>query len=610
MSTLLTVPLCQLKPSKSNVRKTDRMADVESLAASIEANGLLENLVVRPTVNGRPGSYEVIAGGRRFSALKLLAKRKKLDAQHPVACLALSQEEANVSEVSLAENFARVPLHPADQFDAFAMLSRDLPADDIAARFGVTPVFVAQRLKLASVSPRLVAEYRVGHMTLEQLTAFTLSDDHRAQETVWFDSRYAHVSPADIRSLLTKSQVEADDRRARFVGLEAYEAAGGQVVRDLFDAEKEGYLADSRLLDRLVAEKLEAAAEPLRSEGWLWVEVHAETDMARLSRFDRADKAFITLSSEDEARLTDLCARYDELVTELEETESESASAELDRVSAEIAELQNKKEVWTVEAKSGSGVIVSLDWHGELHISRGLVRPQDNPSAEQTKGAASKPGPVAKTGYGDSVLLDLSAHRTAVLRTVMSQTPHLVLAALVHAFAEQLFYRGAATSCLSIAASEVHLDRASETVASSRASTEFASRHAAWQERMPEHETLWQWTLGLRQEEQLVLLAHCAALTVNALEMAGRPARDWPAVAEAATIDMRDWWQPTAGFLTRLTKSEILAAVSEGVSSKDARHLEGNKKDRMVESAERLLQSTRWLPVSLRASPAVSMQQT
>lgn len=68
------------------------------------------------------------------------------------------------------------------------------------------------------------------------------------------------------------------DPRARFVGVKAYTEAGGQIERDLFQPEHEGYLLDPEKLDRLVAEKLEALAEEVRGEGWKWVEINPNVD--------------------------------------------------------------------------------------------------------------------------------------------------------------------------------------------------------------------------------------------------------------------------------------------------------------------------------------------
>jgi ParB family chromosome partitioning protein len=249
-NTLMTIPLCQLKRSKDNIRKTEPLVGIEELAASIQANGVLENLVVFPIDRPDPAEpefYEVVAGARRLAALKLLLKRKKVVRDLRVPCLVLERSGAATPvEVSLAENIVRAPLHPADQFEAFLKLQKEgLPAEDIAARFGISATVVSQRLKLAAVSPRLMVEYRSGEMTLEQLMAFTITNDHKAQDEAWFENPYGDSSPQAIRRYLTKSHVEGGDRRARFIGAKAYEEAGGIVVRDLFQPEDEGYFTDS-----------------------------------------------------------------------------------------------------------------------------------------------------------------------------------------------------------------------------------------------------------------------------------------------------------------------------------------------------------------------------
>ena len=231
-----TIPLSRLVPSPANVRKAK--TDIAGLAASIMAHGLLQNLQVCP--NGE--SYEVIAGGRRLAALKYLAKQQKIAADHGVACEV--RERPDAVEISLAENEMREAMHPADQFEAFKKLADDGKGEEeIAARFGVTPHTVRQRLKLAVVSPKLIAAYRKGAMSLDCLMAFTVSDDHRTQEKVWAGlPDYAKQRPEAIRDALTEKHIVADSKLARFVGIAAYEAAGGAVLRDLFDADSAGWL--------------------------------------------------------------------------------------------------------------------------------------------------------------------------------------------------------------------------------------------------------------------------------------------------------------------------------------------------------------------------------
>jgi ParB family chromosome partitioning protein len=200
--------------------------------------------------------FEVPAGGRRYRALELLVKQKRLAKTAPVPCVVRDVTvEILAEEDSLAENIERAPLHPLDQFRAFqAMRDKGMTEEEIAAAFFVDAAVVKQRLRLASVSPALLGIYAEDGMTLEQLMAFTVNPDHARQEQVWEASRIAGTKePYQIRRMLTETTVRASDKRAVFVGVEAYEAAGGIVLRDLFQQDDGGWLQDPALLDRLVA---------------------------------------------------------------------------------------------------------------------------------------------------------------------------------------------------------------------------------------------------------------------------------------------------------------------------------------------------------------------
>jgi ParB-like chromosome segregation protein Spo0J len=146
--------------------------------------------------------------------------------------------------------------------------------EEIAARHFVKPAIVKQRLRLASVSPQLHDVYADDGITLEQLMAFSVTADQARQEQVWDNlSRSQLDEPYQIRRVLTEHTVRASDRRAQFIGLEAYEQAGGTVMRDLFEHDDGGWLQDVPLLDRLVTEKLKADAEAIAAEGWKWIAV-------------------------------------------------------------------------------------------------------------------------------------------------------------------------------------------------------------------------------------------------------------------------------------------------------------------------------------------------
>ena len=608
-NTLKSIPLCQLQRSMTNVRKTNLNADIEQLAASIAAVGLLENLIVVPSARcvRERKVYEVIAGGRRLAALKLLARRKKIATDFPVPCQ-IRSDAAGATEASLAENFVRAHLHPADEFEAFhAMIVNGASADDDAARFRVSPVFVQQRLKLAAVSPRLVEEYRKGAMTLEQLTAFTVAADHKVQEAVWFDGAYADMPAIVIRRLLTKASVAGSDRRARCVGTKAYEAAGGIVVRDLFDTEDEGYFSDSQLLDRLVAEKLEAEATSVRAEGWQWVRVYPDPDSLQLHRFGRAHTIERDLSKAEEKRLVLLSQRYDELVAALEEEGDESAENELDSVSGQIDVLRLKKEDWPDTEKVRAGAIVSLGPDGAVRIVRGLIEHEaPGPDGEKRKKR------VHPTGYPESVLMDLSAHRTAALRELVAAKPRIALSALLHTLVRRFFYEVRAEGCLGVVATEVALDRVSPSVGESRASQSAAARHDKWRLRLPGLDGLWTWLQKLRDSERAALTAHCIALTVNAL--AGPSDRDLGSedadvLAATLGLDMAAWWKPTrANFLDRLTKAHILETVASGVSPGAAQQLSSLKKGDMAAKAEAMLSQGVWLPAPLQVPVSAGLK--
>ena len=182
------IPLNKLVLSQANVRRIKAGVSVEELAEVIAHRGLLQSLSVRPVRDEQgqeTGTFEVPAGGRRFQALQLLVKQKRLAKTTPVPCLV--KTDGIAEEDSLAENTMREALHPLDQFRAFQALRNEhgLGDEEIAARFFVTPAVVRQRLKLVAVSPKLLALYAENAMSLEQLMGFTVTNDHARQEQVW-----------------------------------------------------------------------------------------------------------------------------------------------------------------------------------------------------------------------------------------------------------------------------------------------------------------------------------------------------------------------------------------------------------------------------------------
>jgi ParB family chromosome partitioning protein len=567
MPTFQTIPLNQLILSASNVRLTGRTDGIASLAASIGAHGLRQNLNVLATKD--PKRFAVVAGQRRLRALKTLAKQGKVAKNEPIPCMLLAEGE-DAPEISLAENIQRVNMHPDDQCEAFrAMIEeRGASIEDVAARFGVTATLVRQRLKLANVSPKLRVLYRKGEMTLAHMTALAISDDHAAQEQAWDNLPDWNRAPHLLRQALTHDMLAPTDKLARFVGIEAYVSAGGAIVRDLFDAEDQGYLSDAGLLQRLATEKMAQAIEGLQAEGWKWVKPELEYDHETHYRYVQPE-------SDGEG-----------------DEDSEPA--------------------YSADAKAKAGARLYLRHDGQLGIERGLVHPDDavrEPEAENEDGntqQASGPALPAR------MVQELTAHRTAALRVELARNPAMALAASVHALALEILYREPFQSCLALKASSEPLERHTKAMGDSPAHEALAELGAAWGERLPEDAgSLFSWCIAQPQDVLLDLLAYLSALTVNAVELRSHArGDDSPAdrLASALALDMRRWWTPTPeGFFERLPRAMLAEAVREAQVPPLGVSLTNVKKAEAARLAERALSGSGWLPQPLRpALPAAA----
>jgi ParB family chromosome partitioning protein len=510
--TIETIPLTQLVPSAQNVRKTGAKDGIEALAASIAAHGLLQNLQVRPA---KGGHYEVVAGGRRLAALKLLAKQKQIAADYPVPCRAL--DGADATEISLAENEMRLPMHPADQFDAFKKLTGDGKGpEEIAARFGTTAKIVMQRLKLAVVSPKLISLYRKDEITLDCLMAFTVCDQHKQQEKVWAAlPDWARERPDRIREALTEKHVAADGKLGNFVGLTAYEAAGGAVLRDLFDEGNSGWLTDAELVNRLASEKLDQIAGAVRGEGWKWVEIIPDLSWEAMKGFGRAEAERSPPNAEQQREIDALTAEGDAIIAEHgEEPEDEEVVDRFYEIQERIADLSEGEATWPDAAKANAGAVIGISHDGNAEIRRGLIKPEDKAASRKADKATdrSTDGEAAASGFSAALIEDLTAHRTAALQAVLADNPKIALAAVVHALALGVFYIAARTdSVVRIRPSVACLDRSAEGIEESKARTQLAATTKAVRKQLPkDSDKLWGWLAGQDQKTLLTILAVCA----------------------------------------------------------------------------------------------------
>jgi len=606
-----TIPLNKLVAWEGNVRKTGADEDLGELIASIEAHGLLQSLVVRKAHRGK---FAVIAGRRRLLALQALANDGRFSPNMPVPCIVMA-EHANATELSLAENVIRLPMHPADQFEAFRdLIEHGASVSDIAVRFSASDDLIEKRLKLGRLSPAILDAFRSDEIGLPEAMAFTLSDDHAEQERVFAELTGHARNPRNIRAALTRGEVPATDKRVRFVGLEAYETAGGTVRRDLFDDESSGYLQDEALLGRLVAEKLSAIAEGVKAEGWKFVDVIPDADYAMLSAFDRCPPERIPLSKKAQKEIAKLSREYDKLAEAVESDDADdSASGRLAEIEAQIDALNETSDIWPAETLAMAGAVLTLDYDGNADIRRGMVRPDDARAAKaaarraDAESAGLKPASVLPS----KLVADLTANKTAAIRAELAKQPDIALAAVVHALALKAFYPGEGLTCLELEARSQPLAKLIADGQQCKALASLEAERERLGEMLPGNpDALWQWCLEQQRDTLLDVLAYIAALTVDAVRHKDVPQSSpedshASALATALRLDMTAWYVPTAkNFFARISRKAILSTLEEAKGAPQGPALDKMKKPELAERAERVVAGTGWLPALLRAASA------
>lgn len=651
------IPFNKLVLSQSNVRRVKAGVSIEQLAESIAQRTLLQSLNVRAIVDeegNETGMFEVPAGGRRYRALELLVKQKRMSKTQAVPCVV--REGGIAEDDSIAENDERVGLHPLDQFRAFQTL-RDLgmSEEDIAARHFVAPAIVKQRLRLASVSPKLHEVYAEDGMTLEQLMAFSVSGDYSRQEQVWDNvSRSGYDEPYQIRRMLTENTVRGSDRRAQYVGIDAYERAGGPVLHDLFEHDGGGWLQDVALLDRLVTDKLKQEVEVIAAEGWKWISVAVDFPFGHTTGLRELEGTLASLTREEQGTIDALNAEHDRLEAEYQDADElpEEVDQRLGEIEAALLAFEERPMIYDPADIARAGVFISIDSDGRLSVDRGYVRPEDEQAvvdADPGQGSTTGEGqeavaPVQRTAITvggaptepaeededdaarplpDRLITELTAHRTLALRDALAEHPSIAFLAVLHSFVLASFYRFVSSaSCLEIAVHTPTFPAQAPGLKDSAPAKAIDTRHEAWKARLPnDAKALWDTLSVLDGQAQAALFAHCASFSLNALYepvnryAQGRVSADGLArrlgqadvLARAVGLDMvQAGWRPTVdNYLGRVTKPRILEAVREAKGDASAELIDHLKKSDMAREAERLLEGTGWLPDPLRLTDTI-----
>ncbi|GAA0679026.1 ParB family chromosome partitioning protein [Sphingomonas insulae] len=571
--------LSQLRLSPLNQRRAKPSA-VEAMADDIEAHGLLQNLV----------AYEddsllwVFAGGRRYRELKTLVKRKGIRSSDTFPVELRTKEEA--IELSLAENFQREDMHPADSIRAFAAL-RDtgMDAEDIAARFGQAVSFVYKMLRLSALAPALIDLIAKDQLSLEAARALTLTDDHDQQIKV---CKAANGHAHTIRRMLTTEKVDTTSGVFLFVGHDAYEAKGGTITIDLFSQGAEGFADDPELVREIAEEKLDAIADEYRAIGWH--EVRAGLDRPYDLYMKGSMYPATREPTEAEAeRLTAIDAEM-EAIAQAEGEDSER----IDALSNERDAITEGLRAFNREQVAVGGVALWVAHDGTLGKSFYRAKAEPKPKA-----GSGEPQPL----YSNSLVADLSRIKTRIVQEAVAADPALALDVLLDSLAGQLLHGAHSFQMtLEVQAKAVATDMPDELMATSDVrSVEdmMATRFAV----VPT-EGRFEAIRAMSHDDKMALLAGLVAMTVDGTVFAGgspgQRHHHFEQIARASGVDIAARWSAPIGLFDKMRRAALIDLLRDEVGAPSAENCATIKKktDLAVNVSERL--PAHWLPAPMR----------
>jgi ParB family chromosome partitioning protein len=612
-----TIPLNKLMPSPRNVRRTtDEQADLQ-LKADIQARGLLQNLVVAPARKPK-GRFTVEAGGRRLRALASLAEEGKLPADHQVCCLVVDGGPAAAQEAGLAENFQRLAMNPTDECLAFQQLiEQGADVEGVARRFGLTVRFVEGRLRLATLAPVVFEALGAGEITLDVAKAYAATADQERQAYVFEQVGRSYMArhPDSIRRMMTQATVSAADRRARFVGEEAYVAAGGRIERDLFSDEDNARWLDIALLERLATEEMEAlAAQTAASAGLAFVRPTLESwaGYGVTRGLQRVQLDTPRLTEEESAEVEALEAETEELVAGIqdEETDEEAragAEARIREVGARIDALTDKPPLIPEELKPRIGAVLVLDELGQPRLDTiYYVEPADEPEepgtdatrvtgdeAQETVAAAAEP-PGKSASLSQALADELAMQRRDILAVHVAADPRLALDLAIFLMIDRdagYSSEKNGSSLTALPTSDLVSGFRTPDAAATRARVEAAAElDRSW---MGPHTCSARFDAfrSLPEESRAAWLGHAIARTLEASINfpGGRFCALHEHLGRLLGIEVPKWWRPTgANYFDRVPKAMILDALEEVGGLAFASRYAKAKKAELSQSAERI----------------------
>lgn len=604
------IRLAKLTKSPVNARRTPQsQAEHDQLKASIAARGLLQPLVVRP--GSRRGHFDVVAGGCRLDALKALQSEGKLRKTYAAPCMV---RPATDKEDSLAENLNRSAMHPADEFMAFAeVIDEGADVEGVAERFGVTQKHVRQRLKLGKAAPALIQAYRDKAMDLDTLMAFTVSEDHDAQLAVWEQVKdLHHVSTYAVKQRLTEGTVPANSRLGRFVGVDAYEAAGGAVTRDLFADANDGYLTDAKLVRELAHQKLTDAAAALEAD-WKWAKPMLEAGYNFALEYERVYPKPVDPPKKVVQELKKLSKRCDQIEALPDDDWTDELAEELEKLEIrreELAATVNDSAEYAPEDMARAGCIVTVGRDGDLEVHAGLVpreeaagsgggvgaMPSTEPATDSNPGSGG-PAPIAaeeppeKSSISKALAEDLKAYRLQIAKAHLTNHFNVAFDAMLYTLCMSVFHGGYFGNPLNVPASptrsDCSLNDLGETAASAMLEDKRATLPTSWMSLEPAE--AFDAMSALSAEEKQALFAWCVAQCLEpAFSFEGQPDSVIERIGARLDIDAAAHWRPTAdNYWGRVKMDHGLEVGGEVLGPQWRREFAKAKKATLAKALER-----------------------
>ena len=584
------ITLAKLSVSPDNTRKTAVESGQEEMKASIIAKGQLTPIIVSPAT--KKGQFLITDGQRRFLACLELQKEGRLPKSFTMRSEV--RDAGDAVEVSLVTNVMRVAMHPADEFAAFHELAEQgLSKEEIATRFGVDHSRVEKRLRLANAAPEIFQAYRTGEMSLSILEAYCASENVERQLSV-FKSLGRTLSDYLVRARMTEDLVPENDRRARFVTLDAYVKEGGAVISDLF--KEKAYLSDIDLLDRLTSEKVEAIKKTYLDAGWSWVELVWHRPEINWSELRRSSPETVELSEKDQAKLDELHKKLEPLAERDEVTDEEWDL--IDSLRDQIEEIEDRQHVYSAQNKAKLGVVLVVEGNGDIEAEPGFSK--DKVSADK-KG--SKAPENMRKGYSAKHQDRLASERTLALQAFLEKNEDAAEVLLLAELSQSHFRGSTSRVFAGICNGRVPLVFDSEELEANSAHKALRDVATGWMKVFGDEDADYiQIVSDMGTKERRSLLGFLLACRLNATNHHEAPDPD--TVQRAATLiggDLSRFWQPTAeGHFQHLTKGQIAEDVEDAVGPEEAQALQGMSKKDLAVAAERLTHNSGWLPEIMR----------